>query len=62
MPSIAAGVVSGLLALVIIILAVFVLLRRRHIKRKRTLRRLLQEREVKWRRMTISIEGAILLY
>ncbi|XP_061093564.1 epidermal growth factor receptor-like isoform X2 [Conger conger] len=46
MPSIAAGVVGGLLAFVIIILAVFVLLRRRHIKRKRTLRRLLQEREL----------------
>ncbi|KAJ8375545.1 hypothetical protein SKAU_G00061250 [Synaphobranchus kaupii] len=46
LPSIAAGVVSGLLAFVIIALAVFVLLRRRHIKRKRTLRRLLQEREL----------------
>ena len=43
---VAAGVVGGLLASVILALAVFVVLRRRHIKRKRTLRRLLQEREV----------------
>ncbi|XP_018613223.2 epidermal growth factor receptor isoform X2 [Scleropages formosus] len=44
--SIAAGVVGGLLAFVIIALSVFVLLRRRRIKRKRTLRRLLQEKEL----------------
>nr|XP_019967682.1 PREDICTED: epidermal growth factor receptor [Paralichthys olivaceus] len=43
---IAAGVVGGLLAVLIAGLSVFVLLRRRHIKRKRTLRRLLQEREL----------------
>ncbi|XP_076149623.1 epidermal growth factor receptor [Alosa pseudoharengus] len=43
---VAAGVVGGLLAFVILALGVFVLLRRRHIKRKRTLRRLLQEREL----------------
>uniref|UniRef100_A0A4W5QIP0 receptor protein-tyrosine kinase n=1 Tax=Hucho hucho TaxID=62062 RepID=A0A4W5QIP0_9TELE len=43
---IAAGVVGGLLAFLIMGLSVFVLLRRRHIKRKRTLRRLLQEREL----------------
>ncbi|KAG7229249.1 hypothetical protein INR49_012906, partial [Caranx melampygus] len=42
---IAAGVVGGLLAVLIAGLSVFVLLRRRHIKRKRTMRRLLQERE-----------------
>ncbi|KAG7488810.1 hypothetical protein MATL_G00038350 [Megalops atlanticus] len=46
LPSIAAGIVGGMLAFVIISLAVFVLLRRRHIRRKRTLRRLLQEREL----------------
>ncbi|KAK1173591.1 epidermal growth factor receptor isoform X1 [Acipenser oxyrinchus oxyrinchus] len=44
--SIAAGVVGGLLCFVILALMVFVLMRRRHIKRKRTLRRLLQEREL----------------
>ncbi|KAA0718960.1 Epidermal growth factor receptor [Triplophysa tibetana] len=43
---IAAGVVGGLLAFVILALGVSVVLRRRHIKRKRTLRRLLQEREL----------------
>ncbi|TWW73767.1 Epidermal growth factor receptor [Takifugu flavidus] len=43
---IAAGVVGGLLAALIAGLSVFVLLRRRHIKRKRTMRRLLQEREL----------------
>lgn len=43
---IAAGVVGGLLVILIAGLSVFVLLRRRHIKRKRTTRRLLQEREV----------------
>ncbi|XP_056149598.1 epidermal growth factor receptor isoform X2 [Lampris incognitus] len=43
---IAAGVVGGLLAVLIAGLSVFVLLRRRHIKRKRTMRRFLQEREL----------------
>ncbi|CAG07098.1 unnamed protein product, partial [Tetraodon nigroviridis] len=43
---IAAGVVGGLLAVLLAGLSVFVLLRRRHIKRKRTMRRLLQEREL----------------
>ncbi|KAM6948895.1 epidermal growth factor receptor [Aplochiton taeniatus] len=43
---IAAGVVGGLLAVLLASLSVFVLLRRRHIKRKRTTRRLLQEREL----------------
>ncbi|XP_069013747.1 epidermal growth factor receptor isoform X1 [Embiotoca jacksoni] len=43
---VAAGVVGGLLAVLIAGLSVFVLLRRRHIKRKRTMRRLLQEREL----------------
>lgn len=46
LPMIAAGVVGGLLAFVILALGVAVLLRRRHIRRKRTLRRLLQEREL----------------
>lgn len=43
---IAAGVVGGLLTVLVTGLSVFVLLRRRYIKRKRTMRRLLQEREV----------------
>ncbi|KAM9440269.1 epidermal growth factor receptor [Clarias gariepinus] len=43
---IAASVVGGLLAFVILCLAVAVFIRRRRIKRKRTLRRLLQEREL----------------
>ncbi|KAK2868274.1 hypothetical protein Q7C36_000145 [Tachysurus vachellii] len=43
---IAASVVGGLLAFVIICLAIAVGLRRQKIKRKRTLRRLLQEREL----------------
>uniref|UniRef100_A0A8B9JNF8 receptor protein-tyrosine kinase n=1 Tax=Astyanax mexicanus TaxID=7994 RepID=A0A8B9JNF8_ASTMX len=46
MSVIAAGVVGGILAFVILSLGVAVLVRRRHIKRKRTLRRLLQEREL----------------
>nr|XP_023663224.1 epidermal growth factor receptor-like [Paramormyrops kingsleyae] len=46
LPLIAASVVGGLLAFVILSLGVLVLLRRRHIARKRTLRRLLQEREL----------------
>ncbi|XP_051944362.1 epidermal growth factor receptor isoform X2 [Hippocampus zosterae] len=43
---IAAGVVGGLLAVLLAGLMVVVLLRRRHIKRKRTMRRLLQEKEL----------------
>ncbi|XP_037131612.1 epidermal growth factor receptor [Syngnathus acus] len=43
---IAAGVVGGLLAVLLAGLLVVVLLRRRHIKRKRTMRRLLQEKEL----------------
>uniref|UniRef100_A0A3B3BS16 receptor protein-tyrosine kinase n=1 Tax=Oryzias melastigma TaxID=30732 RepID=A0A3B3BS16_ORYME len=43
---IAAGVVGGLLTVLVAGLSVFVFLRRRHIKRKRTMRRLLQEREL----------------
>ncbi|XP_054623190.1 epidermal growth factor receptor [Dunckerocampus dactyliophorus] len=43
---IAAGVVGGLLAFLVAALSVFVFLRRRHIKRKRTMRRLLQEKEL----------------
>ncbi|XP_070784140.1 melanoma receptor tyrosine-protein kinase-like isoform X5 [Enoplosus armatus] len=44
--TLAVGVVGGLLIAVIVSLVVFVLLRRRRIRRKRTLRRLLQEREL----------------
>uniref|UniRef100_A0A3B4Y2E9 receptor protein-tyrosine kinase n=1 Tax=Seriola lalandi dorsalis TaxID=1841481 RepID=A0A3B4Y2E9_SERLL len=44
--TLAAGVVGGLLVAVIVSLVIFVLLRRRRIRRKRTLRRLLQEREL----------------
>lgn len=47
MPMVAAGVVGCLLVVVILALTVFIIARRRHIRRKRTLRRLLQEREVK---------------
>lgn len=47
MPMVAAGVVGCLLVVVILALSVFIIARRRHIRRKRTLRRLLQEREVK---------------
>lgn len=45
-PSIATGIVGGLLLVVVVALGVGLFLRRRHIVRKRTLRRLLQEREV----------------
>uniref|UniRef100_A0A4W5P002 Receptor protein-tyrosine kinase n=1 Tax=Hucho hucho TaxID=62062 RepID=A0A4W5P002_9TELE len=41
-----ARVVGGLLVFVVLALSVFVMLRRRHVVRKRTLRRLLQEREL----------------
>ncbi|XP_061614424.1 melanoma receptor tyrosine-protein kinase-like isoform X3 [Phyllopteryx taeniolatus] len=44
--TLAAGAVSGLLLVIILALVVFVSLRRRQIKRKRTVRRLLQEREL----------------
>ncbi|CDQ63296.1 unnamed protein product [Oncorhynchus mykiss] len=44
--AVAASVVGGLLVFVVLALGVFVLVRRRHIVRKRTLRRLLQEREL----------------
>ncbi|XP_059183124.1 melanoma receptor tyrosine-protein kinase-like [Centropristis striata] len=44
--TLAVGVVGGLLIAVIMSLVIFVLLRRRRIRRKRTLRRLLQEREL----------------
>lgn len=47
--SMAVAVVGGLLIAVIVALVVFVLLRRRRIRRKRTLRRILQEREVRGR-------------
>ncbi|XP_042566103.1 epidermal growth factor receptor isoform X2 [Clupea harengus] len=46
MPMVATGVVGGLLVVVILALSIFILTRRRHIRRKRTLRRLLQEREL----------------
>ncbi|XP_072109713.1 epidermal growth factor receptor isoform X1 [Mobula birostris] len=45
-PSIAAGVVGGLLGLVMLALLIGVFLRRRHVRKKRALRRLLQEREL----------------
>ncbi|XP_063062834.1 epidermal growth factor receptor-like isoform X2 [Engraulis encrasicolus] len=46
MPMVAAGVVGGLLLVLILALTIMVCARRRHIRRKRTLRRLLQEREL----------------
>ncbi|XP_023379631.1 epidermal growth factor receptor-like [Pteropus vampyrus] len=45
-PSIATGIVGGLLLVVVLALGVVLFLRRRYIVRKRTLRRLLQEREL----------------
>lgn len=45
-PSIATGIVGGLLFIVVVALGIGLFMRRRHIVRKRTLRRLLQEREV----------------
>ncbi|XP_004839898.1 epidermal growth factor receptor isoform X1 [Heterocephalus glaber] len=45
-PSIATGIVGGLFLLVVLALGVGLFMRRRHIVRKRTLRRLLQEREL----------------
>lgn len=45
-PSIATGVVGGLFLLVVLGLGIGLFMRRRHIVRKRTLRRLLQEREL----------------
>ena len=47
-PSIATGIVGGLLLVLVLALSVGLFMRRRHIVRKRTLRRLLQEREVSW--------------
>ena len=47
-PSIATGIVGGLLLVVVLALSVGLFMRRRHIVRKRTLRRPLQEREVSW--------------
>lgn len=44
--TLAIGVVGGLLVVLVVSLVVFVLFRRQRIKRKRTVRRLLQEREV----------------
>uniref|UniRef100_A0A3Q3N8E8 Receptor protein-tyrosine kinase n=2 Tax=Mastacembelus armatus TaxID=205130 RepID=A0A3Q3N8E8_9TELE len=44
--TLAAGIVGGLLVIVIVSLVIFVLLRRRRITRKRTMRRLLQEKEL----------------
>lgn len=46
-PSIAIGIVGGLLFIVVVALGIGLFMRRRHIVRKRTLRRLLQEREVR---------------
>ncbi|XP_020836941.1 epidermal growth factor receptor isoform X1 [Phascolarctos cinereus] len=45
-PSIATGIVGGFLLLMVLILGIGLFIRRRHIVRKRTLRRLLQEREL----------------
>ncbi|KAB0363827.1 hypothetical protein FD754_007983 [Muntiacus muntjak] len=45
-PSIATGIVGGLLLVLLLALSVGLFMRRRHIVRKRTLRRLLQEREL----------------
>ncbi|KAH0521488.1 Epidermal growth factor receptor [Microtus ochrogaster] len=45
-PSIAIGIVGGLLFIVVVALGIGLFMRRRHIVRKRTLRRLLQEREL----------------
>ncbi|KAK7118642.1 hypothetical protein R3I94_022213 [Phoxinus phoxinus] len=46
MPVVAAGIVGVMLMIMVLILFIFVIFRRRHIRRKRTLRRLLQEREL----------------
>ncbi|XP_067233336.1 epidermal growth factor receptor-like [Chanodichthys erythropterus] len=46
MPVAAAGFVGVMLMIMVLILFIFVIFRRRHIRRKRTLRRLLQEREL----------------
>ncbi|KAG8522342.1 Epidermal growth factor receptor, partial [Galemys pyrenaicus] len=45
-PSIVTGIVGGLLLVVVVALGIGLFVRRRHIVRKRTLRRLLQEREL----------------
>uniref|UniRef100_A0A673KUC8 Receptor protein-tyrosine kinase n=1 Tax=Sinocyclocheilus rhinocerous TaxID=307959 RepID=A0A673KUC8_9TELE len=44
--SMAAGIVGGMLLSMVLLLFIFIIFRRRHIRRKRTLRRLLQEREL----------------
>uniref|UniRef100_A0A673L1B9 Receptor protein-tyrosine kinase n=1 Tax=Sinocyclocheilus rhinocerous TaxID=307959 RepID=A0A673L1B9_9TELE len=46
MPVVAAGIVGGMLLSMVLLLFIFIIFRRRHIRRKRTLRRLLQEREL----------------
>ncbi|XP_050954794.1 epidermal growth factor receptor [Labeo rohita] len=46
MPVVAAGIVGGMLLIMVLLLFIFIIFRRRHIRRKRTLRRLLQEREL----------------
>uniref|UniRef100_A0A8C1KKQ5 Receptor protein-tyrosine kinase n=1 Tax=Cyprinus carpio TaxID=7962 RepID=A0A8C1KKQ5_CYPCA len=46
MPVVAAGIVAGMLLIMVLVLFIFIIFRRRHIRRKRTLRRLLQEREL----------------
>ncbi|KAI2648842.1 Epidermal growth factor receptor [Labeo rohita] len=43
---VAAGIVGGMLLIMVLLLFIFIIFRRRHIRRKRTLRRLLQEREL----------------
>lgn len=45
-PVIVAGIVGGMLLILVLLLFIFIIIRRRHITRKRTLRRLLQEREL----------------
>lgn len=46
MPVVAAVIVGGMLLIMVLLLFIFIIFRRRHIRRKRTLRRLLQEREL----------------
>ncbi|KAA0704734.1 Epidermal growth factor receptor [Triplophysa tibetana] len=43
---VAAGMVGGMFLIMVLVLFIFIVVRRRHITRKRTLRRLLQEREL----------------
>ncbi|KAF5916790.1 hypothetical protein HPG69_012149, partial [Diceros bicornis minor] len=58
-PSIATGIVGGLLLVVVVALGIGLFLRRRHIVRKRTLRRLLQEREVSARHASAPGEATL---